>query len=100
MKPTDYEPLPIPPPFMFGCGECTELLVTLGERVGMDGTFIPEQIAIAKHIVTAHPEEVPPPHTRRCGQCPKYAVRPDAADRWAEHRARDLFLPETIARLL
>ncbi|WP_432169031.1 hypothetical protein [Streptomyces sp. 1222.5] len=100
MEPTDDESLPVPAPFMFACGECTLLLLALARKVNADADCFLEQLAVARHIAGAHPDDVPEPHTRGCNQCPKYWKQPDAADAWAEHRARDLFLPEAVARLM
>ncbi|MFF8406876.1 hypothetical protein ACF06P_35275 [Streptomyces sp. NPDC015684] len=100
MEPTDDEVLPVPPPFTFGCDDCTKLLLALAGKVNADADCFAEQLAVAKHIAAAHPDDVPEPHTRGCDQCPKFRRLPDAADAWAEHRARDLFLPEGVARLM
>ncbi|MFI5973489.1 hypothetical protein [Streptomyces sp. NPDC051452] len=101
--PTDTpneETLPVPPPFMFGCDQCAALLVGLAEKIRADVGCLDQQLFISRHIVEAHSDDVPAPHTRLCDICPSYAGRPDVAILWAEHRARDLFLPESIARLL
>ncbi|GAA3783925.1 hypothetical protein GCM10022403_018270 [Streptomyces coacervatus] len=100
MDSADDQQLPVPPPFMFGCGECTKLLRRFSAKVSADGGCFSEQVALAKHIAEKHPDDVPEPHTRDCDQCPTYAKRPDTADSWAEHRARSLFLPQAIARLM
>ena len=100
MDAPDDQPLPVPPPFMFACDECARLLRDLGEKVTADAGCFTEQLVVAYHIVAAHPSEVPAPHTSGCDLCPGYAQRPEAAQQWEEHRARDLFLPEAIARLL
>ncbi|MEV7815554.1 hypothetical protein AB0P05_33300 [Streptomyces flaveolus] len=92
--------LPLPPPFMFACGECAALLASLAEAIRRDEGCFYEQLAVARHIAAAHPGDVPPPHTSGCTQCPQYAGRPDIENVWAEHRARDLFLHESVARLL
>ncbi|MFJ8034653.1 hypothetical protein [Streptomyces sp. NPDC096032] len=97
---TDDEALPLPPPFMFECNDCTRLLLDLANKTNADTGCFTEQLAVAKHLADVHPDDVPETHTRRCDQCPKYRTLPDAADAWAEHRARDLFLPETVARLM
>lgn len=96
----DEEALPVPPPCMFECGECAGLLRSLAEKIKADAGCFTEQLAVAAHIAAAHPEDVPAPHTRGCDQCPTYAKRPEDAQLWAEHRARELFLPEAVARLL
>lgn len=97
----DEQPLPPPAPFMWACDECTRLLKDLGEKVTADSGCFSEQLAVARHIVDEHPAQVPDPHTRGCGRCPQYAKTDgDPGVQWAEHRARDLFLPEAVARLL
>lgn len=98
----EVEPLPPPAPFMWGCDECTKLLKAFGEKVAADAGCFYEQLAIARHIVEEHPDQVPAPHTRNCDSCPRYADHDDGdpGGPWAEHRARDLFLPEAVARLL
>ncbi|MFI5801055.1 hypothetical protein [Streptomyces sp. NPDC051677] len=102
MDPIDGQTLPPPAPFMFGCAECVKLLTAFGEKVTADAGCFYEQLAIARHIVEEHPDQVPEPHARNCDRCPRYASRSDGdpGGLWAEHRARDLFLPEPIARLL
>lgn len=102
MDPTDDRTLPPPAPFMWACEECVRLLRVFGEKVAADAGCFTEQLLVARHIVADHPDEVPAPHTRNCDRCPGYASRDNDAcgDLWAEHRARDLFLPEAIARLL
>lgn len=96
----DDQALPVPPSFMFACGQCTALLRAFGEKVSADAGCLTEQLLVAQHIAEQHPDAVPTPHTRGCDLCPSYAKRPEAAQLWAEHRARDLFLPEAVARLL
>ncbi|RAJ59346.1 hypothetical protein [Streptomyces sp. SID69] len=99
-----YDPtgaaLPVPSPFMFTCDGCWQLLVLLAKRVREDAGCFTEQVNLARHIAAAHPDEVPKPHGRNCPLCPKYAELPADAGNWAQHRARDLFLPEHVARLL
>ncbi|WP_416978675.1 hypothetical protein [Streptomyces sp. T028] len=99
---SDEQPLPPPAPFMWGCGKCWRLLRALGRKVTADAGCFTEQLAVARHIVENHPDEIPAPHTRGCDRCPGYAARNDGdpGELWAEHRARDLFLPEAVARLL
>lgn len=94
------QPLPVPPPFTFGCDACTELLCRFGEKVRADAGCMAEQLLVAAHIAEEHPQAVPPPHGHGCDQCTRYAKHPQDAQLWAEHRARFLFLPEPIARLL
>jgi len=101
MDPTDDRTLPPPAPFMWACDECVRLLRAFGNKVTADAGCFYEQLALARHIVEDHPDQVPAPHTRNCDRCPRYASRrADDGDLWAEHRARDLFLPEVVARLL
>lgn len=98
-----HEPLPVPPPFMWACDDCTELLRALAKTITADAGCLYEQLAVAQHITQEHPDAVPVPHTHRCDQCPRYAERADKetpSGSWAEHLARDLFLPEAVARLL
>ncbi|MFD4573514.1 hypothetical protein ACFWNK_13665 [Streptomyces sp. NPDC058417] len=92
---------PVPPPFMWGCGACVRSLLRLAGAWGAPGGCFWEQVQVARHLAEAHPDAVPAPHLEGCGVCPEYALRPDAdADVWAQHRARDLFLPPSVARLL
>jgi hypothetical protein len=102
MDPTEDQPLPPPAPFMFGCDECVRLLTAFGEKISADAGCFYEQLAIARHIAEEHPDDVPAPHTQNCAVCPNYAANVDdrAGGTWAEHRARDLFLPEAVARLM
>jgi hypothetical protein len=102
VNPIDEQPLPPPAPFMFGCAMCVQLLTAFGQAVTADAGCFAEQLAVARHIAEGHPDQVPPPHTRECDICPHYAARADGdpGGLWAEHRARDLFLPKPIARLL
>lgn len=100
MEATEGESLPVPPPFMFGCAQCTKLLCNLAAKNKASAGCFSEQLLIAEHIVAAHPDDVPEPHSRRCNLCPMYARRPDAAEEWAQHRTRGLFLPAVIARLM
>lgn len=99
---TDDKVLPPPAPFMFGCEDCVQLLRAFSEKVAADADCFAEQMAVARHIVEDHLDQVPPPHTRNCDVCPHYAARDDGdpGRLWAEHRARELFLPPEVARLL
>lgn len=99
MNPDDW---PVPPPFMFGCQDCVDLLLALKEAVDSPEGCLYEQIDVAAHIVVEHSDQVPEPHTRGCEHCPSYARRSsgDPGGLWAQHRARDLFMPESAARLL
>lgn len=97
--PIDQE-LPPPAPFMWACTECATLLLDLNHKVATNEGCFMEQLAIARHVVDAHPTEVPAPDTT-CARCLGYSARVDPSDRlWAEHRARELFLPQALARLL
>jgi hypothetical protein len=102
MDPQEDQPLPPPAPFMWACEKCVQLLRALGEKVGADAGCFYEQLAIMRHIVDAHEDQVPAPHASGCDRCPRYASLSDGdpGGLWAEHRARDLFLPEAVARLL
>ncbi|MGW4319807.1 hypothetical protein ACWEMW_11485 [Streptomyces sp. NPDC004684] len=99
----ETSPWPVPPPFMWRCARCTDLLKKLITRSSAGPGCFSEQLAVAVHVADAHLEDVPPPHAD-CAICVGYQERADAhADvqrHWAEHRARDLFLPEDVARLL
>ncbi|MCX3064185.1 hypothetical protein [Streptomyces beihaiensis] len=100
MDPSDEDSLPLPPPFMFGCGDCARLLCRLARKIDADDGCLTEQLVLAKHLAVAHPDCVPVPHVGGCEPCAYYADHPEAADVWAEHRARSLFLPAAVARLL
>ncbi|MEU0719034.1 hypothetical protein ABZ498_17875 [Streptomyces lavendulocolor] len=92
---------PVPPPFMWGCCECVRLLLKLAAEWDAPAGCFWEQLQTARHIAEAHPEDVPAQHLEDCELCPEYARRQDddAAGVWAQHRARDLFMPQTLARL-
>lgn len=92
--------LPLPAPCLWGCPECVRLLLALADAWADDCFW--EQLQTARHIVEAHPECVPAQHLNRCKLCPQYASRADddAARVWAQHRARDLFMPPEVARML
>ncbi|MFJ6985081.1 MULTISPECIES: hypothetical protein [unclassified Streptomyces] len=83
------------------CGTCTSLLRDLANAFAAPPGGWVEQLVVARHIAAEHPDEVPPAHLEGCEICPQYA-RADSgtAPYWAEHRARELYLPERIARLL
>ncbi|WP_416976737.1 hypothetical protein [Streptomyces sp. T028] len=102
MDPVGAQPLPPPAPFMLGCRECVRLLREVADTVAADTSCLAELHAVARHIVEDHPDQIPAAHTRDCDRCPAYAARNDGdpGQLWAEHRARDLFLPEAVARLL
>lgn len=102
MDPVD-EQLPIPPPFMWACADCTRLLSALAATIDADAGCFYEQLAVAQHIAQEHPSALPDPHTDGCEQCPRYAIHAEGeppAGPWAEHLARSLFLHESVARLL
>lgn len=95
---------PVPPPFMWACGTCTDLLDLLDEALLVadvsPDSALSAQIAVARHIVDSHPEPVPGAHDD-CTLCSAYAEREsDPGGMWAEHRARGLFLPDQFARRL
>lgn len=97
--------LPLPPPFMWACRRCTDLLIDLALAAALsacsdlhDGVAR-HQVVVAGHLVDSHLDEIPGPHTD-CPRCAFYETRSGTADLWAEHRARDLFLPARIARLM
>ncbi|WP_329340730.1 hypothetical protein OG252_33230 [Streptomyces sp. NBC_01352] len=100
--------LPVPPPFMWTCQRCAELLDDLADALGIaasedlfDGA-LRSQMILAGHIAHEHRAEVPPAH-EDCPRCAYYARQPDnrgIGDLWLEHRARDLFLPASQARLM
>ncbi|MFC9932449.1 hypothetical protein [Streptomyces sp. NPDC127190] len=77
-----------------------QLLLSLATAMHAPAGCFSEQVLIAKHIVAVHPDDVPEPHSRHCNVCPMYARRPEAAEEWAQHCTRDLFLPPHIARLM
>lgn len=95
---------PVPPPFMWACPTCVKLMGLFpdartvdAENPYSDGS-LRVQIALAGHVATDHPESVPAPH-EDCLLCADYERRGDniPAWLWAEHRARELFLPTSIA---
>ncbi|MEV7205701.1 MULTISPECIES: hypothetical protein [unclassified Streptomyces] len=100
--PDHVGPRPVPPPFMWACRECTRWLLRLARTWDDPEGCFWEQLQTARHIAEAHPDDVPPQHLDDCELCPDYARRgdADAAGVWAQHRARDLFMPPSIARLL
>ncbi|WP_171075799.1 hypothetical protein [Streptomyces sp. YIM 121038] len=57
---------------------------------------------MARHIAEVHPERVPPQHLDGCELCLGYSRRNDGDVTlvWAQHRARGLFMPPSLARLL
>ncbi|TBO59211.1 hypothetical protein EYS09_13265 [Streptomyces kasugaensis] len=101
-EPREVGDRPVPPPFMWGCPECARWLLRLGRQWDAPEGCFWEQLHVARHITAAHPDDVPPQHLDGCDLCPYYARRKDdaAALMWAQHRARDLFMPPSIARLI
>ncbi|WP_217166721.1 hypothetical protein [Streptomyces sp. AC512_CC834] len=99
---------PVPPPFMWACEGCAELLWLLAPAYTADEAdpgrdhVARLQLTLSRHLVDEHPAEVPEPHADGCPLCETYARRADAPVEklWAEHRARGLFLPAVAARLL
>lgn len=99
---------PVPPPFMWCCHGCTDLLdmapgaESADERDAYTDCLLRLQLALARHLVREHASEIPEPHTDDCELCERYAINEpeDELKVWAEHRARDLFLPADLARLL
>ncbi|GAA5056517.1 hypothetical protein [Streptomyces similanensis] len=91
---------PLPPPFMWACPECVRLLLELAEWWDKSEDCFWEQLQLARHIADVHPRQVPAQHLDGCDLCPVYARRDDgdAGQVWAQHRARDLFMPPTLAR--
>ncbi len=98
--------LPVPPPFMWACPRCTALLVDLADAFGMlafsdlyEGA-LRCQMMLASHLAHEHLVEVPEPHEdcERCDFYRKCTGSQGIDDLWAEHRARDLFLPASVAR--
>lgn len=92
-------PWPVPPPFMWECAQCTDLLQLLIVRADSEPGCFSEQLHLAKHIVAQHPDEVPASHGANCSLCTHYAKHGDAGV-WEEHRARGLFMPTGAARLM
>jgi hypothetical protein len=98
--------MPVPPPFMWSCRPCAELLVDLAQAYLLDHELydgaVRCQLLISNHLATAHPSEIPEPHDGcpRCDHFAKWAEQQGMHDLWLEHRARDLFLPAAVARLM
>lgn len=99
--------LPVPPPFMWACPRCAELLddltvaFTLSTRHALYEGAVRCQLMLASHLATEHPDDIPAPHADDCLHCVFYREHTDGDGMdvlWAEHRARDLFLPESVAR--
>ncbi|MFE9098725.1 hypothetical protein [Streptomyces sp. NPDC007264] len=101
-EPGEFVERPVPPPFMFACPDCVRWLLRLARTWDAPEGCFWEQLQVARHIAQGHPEDVPPQHLDDCELCVGYARRDDgdAALVWAQHRARDLFMPPSIARLL
>lgn len=93
---------------MWTCQRCAELLGSLVEAFtasvhhDLDDGALRHQITLATHIAGAHCDEIPPAHAdcQLCDFYQKQAQSQGFDDLWAEHRARDLFLPPSVARLL
>jgi hypothetical protein len=100
-EPGEVPQLPVPPPFMWECPQCTRLLRQLDRAWDNPEGCFWEQLTVARHVAKEHPEDVPAPHLDHCELCPEYARRQDddLTDVWVQHRARDLFMPSSIARL-
>ncbi|MFJ1731455.1 hypothetical protein [Streptomyces sp. NPDC088254] len=96
------EERPLPPPFMWACVECAWFLLRLAQKWDDPEGCFWEQLQTARHIAASHPAEVPHQHLDGCELCPGYARRDDGdvALVWAQHRARDLFMPPSLARLM
>jgi hypothetical protein len=102
--------LPPPPPFMWACQACAEMLVDLSDAFALTNrhwscdSALRLQMKLADHLAREHPSEVPPAHADEdCETCAFYRKQLDREnfdDLWAEHRARWLFLAPEIARLL
>lgn len=87
---------------MWSCPECIRRLACLAQEWGGPDGCLWEQLQVARHIADAHPEDVPAQHLDGCELCPYYADLKDdaAAGLWAQHRARGLFMPDELARLI
>lgn len=101
--------LPVPPPFMWDCQRCTQLLLTLpvarvlSSHADLHDGSARCQLMLASHLAHEHPDEIPDPHQDDCLRCAFFAKQPPERgidDLWAEHRARGLFLPADDARRL
>ncbi|MEV6742516.1 hypothetical protein AB0N14_38915 [Streptomyces sp. NPDC051104] len=99
MEQVEQVPWPEPAPFMEQCTECADLLERFLVRIILDVGCHSEALLFSRHIAESHPEDLPGPHTDGCSTCQRYAER-DEKDLWAVHRARGLFLPAPIARLM
>ncbi|MFH8528095.1 hypothetical protein ACH4GE_06670 [Streptomyces tendae] len=99
---------PVPPPFMWACEQCAELLYLFAPAYTADEADPGRdhaarlQVTLSRHLADEHSDEVPEPHSDGCPLCASYARAADPRDAvlWAEHRARGLFLPPAAARLL
>ncbi|MFE5395750.1 hypothetical protein ACFQ9U_14425 [Streptomyces sp. NPDC056568] len=93
---------PIPPPFMWACDQCVRWLRRLALKWDDPEGCFWEQLRTAEHIAKDHPADVPAQHLDGCELCPYYARRDDgdAGLVWAQHRARGLFMPASLARLM
>ncbi|NMO33712.1 hypothetical protein HG826_08965 [Streptomyces sp. GMY01] len=93
----ETSPWPVPPPFMWRCARCTDLLKKLITRSSAGPGSFYEQLTLAKHIVADHPGEVPEPHGEDCALCAHYAKHGDTSLS-EEHRVRSLFMLPGAAR--
>lgn len=93
---------PVPPPFMWACPGCVKWLLRLARTWDEPEGCFWEQLQVARHIAETHPADVPAQHLDDCELCPEYARRDDddSAGVWAQHRARDHFMPPSLARML
>lgn len=105
---TSVPGLPVPPPFMWACSRCADLLTELATVSALAASealyegAVRCQIMLAGHLAHCHPGEIPEPHEdcRRCDYYSKWADSQGSHDLWLEHRARGLFLPPESAGLL
>lgn len=96
--------MPVPPPFMWACRSCADLLIDIAQARLLDQDLydgvVRCQLMLATHLANDHRGELPDPHEdcARCAYYAKWADKQGSGDLWREHRARDLFLPAAIAR--
>ncbi|MFD7503113.1 hypothetical protein ACWC5C_18325 [Streptomyces sp. NPDC001700] len=106
---------PLPPPWMWGCGKCTDLyramkqapklvdaaLEELGPGIDCDphDSIVSTQIRLARHIATRHVSELPEAD-EECERCVSDASGNLPAVLALEHRARHLFAPPSIVDML
>lgn len=93
---------PVPPPFMWSCEDCAELLQQLGDARTYPSLFGDEyaraQLLLSVHLAAGHRDAIPEPHAG-CWRCDHYERHGDT-DIALEHRSRDLFMPASLARML